>query len=483
MHIKHNQNAAEQYFVKFCVENFSDNLLGIINTDSYIRQPCYSSRAKECYYLILLEFSQSDLVKLKYIQGEFPEFFLNYLTHNELKSYPSHGKWQFCFSPALYLKAEQPSLIFAEKSEHIEAIRQALFGIGHIARLYFLRDLDNKTHTWAVRQLGWALRYAEHGILKLWNYLDVGTYDIGSIVEIKNEIQWLLEVNSRWRHWENEFLSEVEKYREASLKLNVIVEYFSEKLINITHSAYYVENTDDNYDTNKYAFISTFRNDLIQVFNKDLKAFYLHGSAARGDQHQQSDIDSIAIFSQLNENILKKLRKIVSKYPGISVSSLSLNDLINYPSFRFYSICFGSKKMYGNITFNMLNSDQDMQKGILNNLYTILQVARAYLLVENYGPRAPYMLKLMAKLTDHGCMRLIIQRKIGVFPNKKEEVKDFFKEDYMATKMINYVLDMNRFDEEIKTELLQGNNIPLKEKFLFLIDFVKYFLEKLQDRA
>lgn len=475
------QNANEQYFIDLCIKNFSENLLWIVNSDSYIRQPCYSSRARACYYLIFDEFEQKDLAKLKYVQGEFPEFFLNFLTKNELDYYPSQGKWQFCFSPIVYNKTGDMPIASVKKSDHIEAIRQAIFGIGHIARLYFLRDLDKKTHTWAVRQVGWAFRYAELGIVKLWNYIQTGQYDINFNINIKSEIEWLCAVNANWVKYEAEFLSDVEEYRKASLKLNAIVEYFSNELTSLSDSSYYVEASSDEYNQEKYRFIGVFRDELIKEFGGNLKAFYLHGSAARGDQHKNSDIDSIAVLSELDAETLKKLRNLLSKFKGISISTLSLNDLINYPAFRFYSICLGSKKMYGEITFKVINSDQNVLDGITNNLYTILQIARAYLLIENYGPRAPYVLTLMMKLCDHGCMRLIIRLQTGSFPDKKEEVKDFFRENPIASEVIGYLLNVNSEEEYIKNALLEGDSNPLKQNYMLQVKFVQSFLQKVKE--
>ena len=72
----------EAYFISLCLKLFEGDLIYVINTDSYIRQPCYSSRAKDFYYLILQNSDLDTIRKVKYIQSEFKEFYINYLTYN-----------------------------------------------------------------------------------------------------------------------------------------------------------------------------------------------------------------------------------------------------------------------------------------------------------------------------------------------------------------------------------------------------------------
>lgn len=454
------------------MESFAENLLWVVNTDSYIRQPCYSVRTRAQYYLIFEHLNSTIYQKLKYIQGEFPEFLLNYLTESEIYLYPEHGRWQFYFFPILYNKKNKP-IIEVNREDNIKAIEQALFGIGHIARLYYLRTLDSKTHTWAVRQLGWALRYAEFGIIKLYNYIISSKYEVFFPVEVQEEIEWLIFVNANWVQYENELLSDVSIYQEASLKLNGIVECFSKCLAkDRVEVVGYINDDSNEYDNISFNFIAYFKSDLENEFKDDLMAFYLHGSAARGDQYAGSDIDCIAIFKQLDTVTIMRLKSIISKYDNISVTPLSLNGLINYPDFRFYGLCLGSRKISGHISFQFVNSKAKMIQGMLNNLFTILQVSRAYLLLESYGPRAPYMLKLMMKLSDHGYMRLKIMLETDSFPNKKEAVRQFFKNDTNATLIMEYLLDIPHIDKKISVAVQNGDYEPIKAQYHLLLQFV-----------
>ncbi|MBN8827878.1 MAG: nucleotidyltransferase domain-containing protein [Sphingobacteriia bacterium] len=473
-------NISEKYFIKLCKDTFDDNLIYIINTDSYLRQPCYSSKARNYYYLILEKLDNQQLNALKYLQGEFPEFILNCLSYEELENYPSHSKWQFIFSPIIYNKYNV-LIEHLNTQDYVDSIANAIINVGHIARLYYLSDLDDKSHTWAVRQLGWALRYAEKGIVNLWNYIQIGEYSNSNTdLNITGEIEWLITINNFWEKFEYELLQNIEEYKKASLILNRIVQYYSEKLAtNITNSNF-IEDSSNEYDESKFHFISLITNDLKQKFNDNLRTFYLYGSAARGEQHKTSDVDSIVVFDKLDDDTLAVLREIKVNHPNLSIYSLSINDLIIYPSFKYYTQNLGSKKIYGNISFKPANSLDDIINGMINNLFIIIQISRAYLIGENFGPRAIHLLKLMMKLADHGCMRLLINYYKKEFPQNKEEVKAFFKEELLANKVIDFVININDEADKIKASLLNGNNSLITENYQLLISFAKDFYSKVK---
>lgn len=469
----------EKYFIKTCVELLGENLQYIVNTDSYVRQPCYSARGTECYYLIIQDDKKNTLEKIKYIQGEFQEFILNYLTLSEIQTYPSQGKWQFVFSKILYNKTDLP-ILEASPEEHRKALQQALVGVGHIARHYYLREMDIKTHTWAVRQLGWALKYAEYGILRLWNYVESGSYtsNIHPYAEIKNELEWLLNANNNWAKLEKELLEKADNYKYASLKLSHIQEYFSKKLSNITNNDNYVVLKQNEYNDVGIVDITNFKNDLSTNFKENIRSLYLSGSAARGDQTKSSDIDTIIIFDELNDEVLIKLSNIIIKYEKFSAYTLSVADLKIYPEFRYYTLNEGTKKVFGDISFKEALKDITILDGILNNIFTILQVSRSYLLANNYGPRSIHMLKLMMKLADHGCMRPLAKYTTGFYPDKKDAVKSIYIDNIFASEVIDFVTDMDNNIKNIQESLLQGNQKPLTEAYLLLDHFAKEFREK-----
>lgn len=470
--------ANEQYFINSCIELLDDNLLYIVNTDSYIRQPCYSSRAIDCYYLIVENDKAMVLEKIKYIQGEFQEFVLNYLTSEEVLKYPPQGKWQFIFSKNIYKKNDLP-ILEATSDDHLQALRQALIGVGHIARHYYLRDLDTKTHTWAVRQFGWALKYAEFGILSLWNYIRYGKYSssIEKYTKIKPELEWLLSTNKQWIQAERLMLADVQEYKQASLKLNKIQQYFSKTLRANVSKENYLQLDQVKSNNIDVGHIAEFKDDLIAKFKNNVRALYLIGSAARGDQNKDSDIDTIIVFSKLDEEVLIILSQIIQKYKKLSAYTLSMEDLIIYPEFRYYTLNEGSKKVFGDISFKETTQNLKVIDGTLNNMFIILQVARSYLLMSNYGHRSVHMLKLMMKLADHGCMRPFAKYSSGKFPDKQADVKSIFTGNKFSTEVIEFVQNVNNHSTEVQHSLLNGNQQPLIDAYTLLDNFVAEFRE------
>lgn len=470
-----------KYFIAQCLKVVGDNLVFIINTDSYLRQPCYSSRARDFYYLIVYQSDERLIARIRYIQAEFPELCINYLTASELLSYPAQGKWQFSNSPIVYSRDEKESAIVSTKEDNLQAISQAIVGVGHIARLYYLRSMNLKSHTWAVRQLGWAFRYTENGIVKLYNLIVNGTYTLNNSENNKaNDVSWLSDINNSWETHEKALLKNNDVYQKYALRLNSIVQYFSEAISSYYENKNFIEDISYEYNKESYPFISDFREEIMAALPNDLLTLYISGSAARGDQHAGSDIDTIAVFSKLDNEVLSKLRAVITKYKDISVYSLSIYDLISYPSFRYYTLNKGTVKIAGKISFVSMNND--LYSILVNNLYIIRQISRSYLILNTYGERAVHLLRLMMKLADHGCMRPYINLKSGQYPSKKEIVAKYFENIEVASEVLNYLNNLNNNYEDSVNSCVEGNHEPIINGFTLLNRFSLEFTNFVDNR-
>ena len=465
-----------EYFRLQCKELFSDELIFIFNTDSYIRQPCYSSRARDFYYLVLANCDDSTLSRIKYLQGEFPELFINYISIAELHDYPAQGKWQFVFSAMIYAK-DGVKLLEASMEDNLQAISQAIVGVGHIARLYYLRSLKPKTYTWGVRQLGWAMRYAENVIVKLSNYILTHNYNIeGLEPDVSNDVSWLVEVNLNWEMHEKLLLAEPYQYQQYALRLNKIVQCFSRLLAPHYENKYYVHDKANSADDPKFASLASLKSDMTDALGDNLLALYVSGSAARGDQHARSDVDTIGVFASLDSEVLDIVRDVLKKHENTSVYSLSLNDLAVYPRFRYYMLNESTVKIAGTISLLPKQTTPDYFQSIGNNIFTILQISRSYLVLNSFGQRAVHLLRLMMKLADHGCMRPYIQLKKGEYPKKKQDVCEFFNDGGLPLEIINIVDDMNAYYDANLLALKQGNTQPVIDGFALLNKFVAEFM-------
>jgi len=76
-------------------------------------------------------------------------------------------------------------------------------------------------------------------------------------------------------------------------------------------------------DKNENAALGEFQNQLIKKFGSDLVMIKLFGSKARGDFHQESDIDVLVVIRKLTKNdkgwIISLAYKLLLKY-NINIS-------------------------------------------------------------------------------------------------------------------------------------------------------------------
>src|SRR5437899_8891173 len=158
---------------------------------------------------------------------------------------------------------------------------------------------------------------------------------------------------------------------------------------------------------------------MIDTFSDRILSFYLHGSAARGDMRPVSDIDTMAVFDQVDAEILERTRIIQRAFNNLTISVYSVDNIKQYPTFRRYGLINGTRHIAGPLCFAQKSISTESAYGILNNAYTIRQMARGYLVAGCYGHRAHYMLSLMVKLADHGCLRPLQQLASNSYPENR----------------------------------------------------------------
>ncbi|WP_445497273.1 nucleotidyltransferase domain-containing protein [Photorhabdus sp. SF281] len=477
-------DARTDYFIQSTLEVFAENLLGIVETDSYLRQPDYSSRCVRHFYVIISDnFVTGCITSLRYLQAEFFEFTLNYLTISELSCYPPHCMWQFTKNPWLLRSEQVNDVIFSDTKGNLDIYRQTVFSVAHISRLYYLRNLTPKTHVWGVRQLGWAMRYAELGLYRLLESTELSCIHKDSAYALKaptEDLNWLITCNTSWQKFEEELLSNINVFRDAAARLSGIAEYYSTLLQHLYPEARIVSahgKVDDLLSLQP--LIDQVIILLRQLIGNRLLAFYLHGSAARGDMRSGSDIDSIAIVDEVDMVVLEAIRSTQSRFKNLSISVYSASNVHQYPSFRAYALINGTKRVYGNLVLEMKPSLKSDIYGIINNLFTIRQIARSYLVSGTYGHRAHYMLGLMMKLTDHGCLRPLQTLKSGFYPTKKTQVLEYYRDNEILTDIIKYTQNLKEYDNTLKQKLLIGSRTELENLFYSLLDACEIVAERL----
>lgn len=350
---------------------------------------------------------------MRYLQAEFLEFSLNYLTKTELDHYPAHCAWQF--EPARWLYMACPNTALpstTDRTKNIPSIQQAIFSVAHTARIYYLRDLDLKTHVWGVRQLGWALRYADQALLP---HRETGSSDASA---------WIRSSVAGWQELEYRSLTSVEAFRGAAARLSDVAEARCSQL-QVTAPQDHISSSKSDIDEvpQLSALLPKVISHLGRSPHFNLRAYYLHGSAARNDTRPGSDIDSMAIVDRIDTTVLDDIRQVQMQFENLTISVYSENNINQYPAFRKYALMNGTKRVFGDVEFRLEQTRRENIDGINNNICTIRQIARSHLISASYGQRSHYMLGLMMKLLDHGCLRPIMTLATGLYPASEPRFK------------------------------------------------------------
>ncbi|MFT8212152.1 MAG: nucleotidyltransferase domain-containing protein [Symbiopectobacterium sp.] len=463
-------DARTQHFYTTAKYLFGDNLSGIAETDAFLRQPDYSSRAVGHYYLIVHEDGGGKTASAtQYLQAEFPELSLNYLTERELADYPAHGRWQFHTCPWHYRNSQVERTLATYEPDFPDALRQATFATTHIARLYYLHDLPAKTHVWGVRQLGWAMRYAENGLSKLLGQLETRHHSPLPVAGMnKKDIRWLTYANSHWPPFELSLLEDVNAFRAAAARLSTIAECYAQHIAaGYPDTQGVITQRAETAPAALHTITAPIADALHAAFGDRLLSLYLYGSAARGDMRADSDIDLMVV----DHPTLEQVRRIQHRFEKLALSVYSLSNIRQYPTFRRYGLLNGTRHLAGPFCFAQTDTPSAIVNAIVNNLYTIRQVARGYLVSGCYGQRAHYVLSLMVKLADHGCLRPLQQLQSHHYPTNRDEAIAYFSGCEFAAPLLEHASRLTIEEETLCIELMAGKHQRLTQHWLRLNTF------------
>ncbi|WP_286673678.1 nucleotidyltransferase domain-containing protein [Candidatus Symbiopectobacterium sp. PLON1] len=212
---------------------------------------------------------------------------------------------------------------------------------------------------------------------------------------------------------------------------------------------------------------------LNAAFGDRLLSLYLYGSAAHCDMRPDSDIDLMAVFDNVDHPTLEQVRRIQHRFEKLSLSVYSLNNIRQYPTFRRYGLLNGTRHLAGPFCFAQTGGPSDNVNAILNNLYTIRQVARGYLVSGCYGQRAHYQLSLMVKLADHGCLRPLQQWQSLHYPANRNEAIAYFSDCGFASSLLEHASRLTQEEEALRIQLMAGNRQALTRQWLTLNTFAQ----------
>lgn len=447
------------YLVSVALEHLGNRLTGIVATDSYLRQPDYSSRTENHYYFILSDNRyQKDIWILRYIAREFPESTFNFIYESELADYPPHVIWQFQLSEWLYKKSHYQ--IAMPERDRLDESRQAIFACAHLSRLYYIRDLNLKTHIWGVRQFGWAVCYALNCLFNRERSHSLNQQEIA-------DRNGLIDFHNNWRQHQNKMTHSEAAFRDAASYLSDIISRQAETLQR-TYPVTDILVAASGHDTfceDIAPVVNAVRERIAREIGPSLLSFYLHGSAARGDMRPGSDIDSFIIVDKVSRDILERVRNIQSDNPPFTLLVYSLAEVNHYPKFRRYGLVNGTKLVSGDWSLCFKPDINDDIAGIINNIFTVRQVARAYLIEGSYGQRAHYIAAIMAKLIDHGCLRPLLKLQTGSYPTSRAEVRQCLPDTAGYLSVLNFIDNLEANEQTLKEAMLKGDATLIERLF------------------
>ncbi|MCS3430431.1 nucleotidyltransferase domain-containing protein [Klebsiella sp. BIGb0407] len=353
----------------------------------------------------------------------------------------------------------------------LEESRQAIFSCYHLCRLYYIRNLNLKTHIWGVRQFGWSVRYALNCLFNPDHGHSFSEQDI-------SDRNWLIDIQHHWLQHKGKLTCSEDAFRDAVSHLSEIVSRRAEGLQR-THPVTSVLVSGSVHDTvpeNIALVVNGVKKRLAREMGSSLLSFYLNGSAARGEMRPGSDIDSFIIVDKVSRDILDTVKDIQSDNPPFTILVYSLAEINHYPEFRRYGLSHGIKWVSGDWCLRFKPDIHDDIAGIIINIFTVRKVARVYLIEGSYGPRAHYIAAIMTKLIDHGGLRPLQKRLTGIYPTSRAELRAFFTDRAPYACILSFIDNLESNEQTLKEALLKGN-VSLIEQLFFTLSESTCLLE------
>lgn len=475
-------HAEKKAFVDTCHSLFTDQIIALFEGDNYVRIPDMALNHPYHFILILKKVTKNELDKIRVILSEFPTFYIHPLSENDIEQYPQHGLWQFAFRRPLlgdwFITTDQLS-----DEVVVAGIQHSLIEISHVARKYFLSDPSPWNTIWATRSGLWMLKVIDHGVLRLWQYLQTQSYPC-SLAEFKDAVDdsekdVLEKIYQHITHWEvvaQELMQHQDKLDDFLLLLSDLVEQYVKKIAasSIAQHANVLLGKQQNraITAHENGFIREFTQRCYETFGEDLLLLLLSGSQARGDANQLSDVDTISVFNVVDTNVLRQLKNILSLSPQFSSYILSANGFAGYPSYRNYTFQFGCKQLAGSLDIAVTINPTHLREGMRQTLLSIVQLSREYYIRGSFSLRTINSIRWQAKMFDFGYLRLLLLLKGNGYPQSREDVYDSFKDDPVASGLFDILQNSHSLTQNWRTHLLQGDRLEIERKLLTVNDLV-----------
>lgn len=473
-------------FIETCRSHFGANIIALFEGENYARIPDMALIHPHHFILILEQVTKQELDSIRVILSDFPTFYVHPLSKIDIEQYPQHALWQFAFRPPL---VGDSVVALSEFSEEIilASIQHSLIEVGHTSRKYFLGQPDKWNAIWAVRSGRWMLKALDHGVCRLWHYLQTRSYP-EKLTELKSPgvlsedtLYKLCHYLDNWPFIANELIQHQAQLDAFLLFISKVVEEYVQAVVQ--HSARLLTDKPPLEDpslvsTEAYP-IRDFAYRCKDVFGDNLQLLLLSGSQARGDTDQLSDVDTISVFNILDAHVLYQLRNLLAEFPKFSSYVLSRPGVSAYPPYRHYTFHFGCKHLIGSLKITANVTGPHLLEGMRQTLLTIAQMSREYYVRSSYSMRAAASLRWQVKLLDFGYLRLLSLLKGDNYPESRERIHNLVKGDVLASDLLGVLHNSKEFFENCYSELFSGERRELEKNLLRVNELVQRELNRL----
>lgn len=202
------------------------------------------------------------------------------------------------------------------------------------------------------------------------------------------------------------------------------------------------------------AWLDEFVTKLKEAFGDRLVWIGHHGSWARGEPREESDIDCVVVLDRIEDEYLIAFRDIVSSMPDAqklgSGIFLSVAELRQIPRFELVQFFYGRKVLHGSIEGIVEPPEAaDFISDIKIKASDNLHAARHYLLFPHEFPKVVGKLKYHFKNCFYALQSWVLLTQ-GKFINTKAEILDILS-DPVDIEVIRVAKDWFKITDDLTT--------------------------------
>jgi len=170
--------------------------------------------------------------------------------------------------------------------------------------------------------------------------------------------------------------------------------------------------------------IGAFRDKLVSVLGRNLICLIHTGSRVRGESRAESDYDFTLIVSEIDKEVLDRIRDVLSDYSSISVYILDKQDLTYFPKAMNLQFVH-SERIYGEFDFPK-PSGEDIDTYVNMMRRDEIDTLRHYIALPHATSKLVRRIALSLKYA-YICLTYLVYKEAGVLPKTRLETINYLE--------------------------------------------------------